>query len=142
MNESKQASPTDDAALISGRRAFIQHSIGAISALMLPAATFAQSTSGENASRTGDRPSPASYRIDPEIKTTVERMISFPIDLRGLAANQLSDVAKYDAFGYGAWAYGPGLPVVQRNDIMPAGYRNPQPATVAKLAHFFTISDQ
>ena len=141
VNESKQTNPVGDAVLISGRREFIQHSIGALSALMLPAVTFAQSPTGDKASPALARPSPAPYPIEPEVKTTVDRMISFPGELRGLAANQLDDVAKYDAFGYGAWAFGPGLPVVQRTDVMPAGYRNPQPATIAKLAHFFTISD-
>ena len=91
MNESKQTNPVGDAVLISGRREFIQHSIGALSALMLPAVTFAQSPTGDKASPALARPSPAPYPIEPEVKTTVDRMISFPGELRGLAANQLDD---------------------------------------------------
>ena len=141
MNAFGQADPIDDDFLVPGRRYFLKHSAGAFGALMLSTGAFAETTSGQNALPTHDRPSPAPYPIAPEVRTTVERMISFPSELRGLAANQLSDVAKYDTFGYGAWAFGPGLPVVQRTDLMPAGYRNPQRAPVAKLAHFFTFSD-
>ncbi|HOE40164.1 MAG TPA: TIGR03768 family metallophosphoesterase [Rhodoferax sp.] len=81
------------------------------------------------------------YLIDSTVTTTTERMISFPYDLQGLSANEIDKVAKYDSFGYGAWTFGTGLPVVQRVDLMPVGYHNPNPKRNKKFANFFTFSD-
>lgn len=85
-------------------------------------------------------PAPSPYLIDPVVKTTAERMISFRYDLTDLAPNELDEVSKYDEFGYGDWTYvEPGLPVEPRNDLMRQPYT--YPTHTNKLLNFFTFSD-
>ena len=99
------------------------------------------------------------YPIDATAATTLQRMISFPITMSavttnllattppspngspGLAATQLNQVAQYDALGYGAWSFGSPLPMVQRPDIMPAGFSNPTPTRITRFLNFFSFSD-
>lgn len=85
-------------------------------------------------------PAPSPYLIDPVVKTTAERMISFRNDLTGLAPNEIDKVSKYDDFGYGDWTYvEPGLPVEPRDDLMKQPYTYPTHSN--KLLNFFTFSD-
>lgn len=119
-----------------GRRDFLRYSLGSFAVVSSGAMTFGCGGSD------GVVAEPAKpYLIDSTVTTTTERMISFPYNLQGLAANEIDKVAKYDAFGYGAWTFGAGLPIVQRVDIMPAGYNNPMPKRNKKFANFFTFSD-
>lgn len=81
------------------------------------------------------------YPIDANVSTTAQRMLSFPMDITGLTAKELSKVSQYSTLGYGKWTYGAGLPVVQRTDIMRAGYANPSPARTKKFLNFFAFTD-
>jgi len=118
-----------------GRQDFLPSGIGSLATLPMGS----PSLTGGNSHAT---PAPAAkpYLIDPVVKTTAERMISFRYDLRGLAPNDLDQIAKYDSFGYGDWQYvDTGLPVVQRNDLIGADYTFPTRSK--KLLNFFTFSD-
>jgi len=116
-----------------GRRDFLRYSLGSFAVFSTGTLTFGCG---------GGEAEPAKpYLIDSTVTTTTERMISFPYDLQGLAANAIDKVAKYDNFGYGTWTFGAGLPIVQRVDLMPAGYNNPTPTRNKKLSNFFTFSD-
>lgn len=90
------------------------------------------------------------YPIEPTAATTLQRMIAFPYNPssgkspnggQALAKTQLSQVAQYDALGYGTWSFGSPLPMVQRTDIMPAGYSNPTPTRITRFMNFFSFSD-
>lgn len=114
-----------------GRRGFLRYSLG----------SFAMVSTGSILGGCGGSDPLQSYRIDTTVVPTTERMVSFPYDLHGLAANEIDKVAKYDDFGYGAWTFAAGLPIVPRLDLMPGGYSNPMPTRRQKLARFFTFSD-
>lgn len=64
----------------------------------------------------GDSSSAAivSYPIDSNVKTTLDRMLSFPKTLPGLSAPQLREVSQYARYGYGNWTFGSPLPLQQR----------------------------
>lgn len=81
------------------------------------------------------------YAINPDVQTTLQRMISFPFIMAGLKPNELSHTELYEKYGYGSWSYGAPLPLVLRNDIMPAAYTNATPERNRQLIRFFTISD-
>jgi len=101
------------------------------------------------------------YPIHSTVKTTAERMISFPYILGdlppndpastpalspngsdGLRITELFNVPLYDSKGYGEWEYIDwALPIKQRTDIMPTDY-NPTSVTKAtKLLNFFAMTD-
>lgn len=83
-----------------------------------------------------------SYPIDAPAVTTRERMLSFPDHLSpGLERTQLDQVPRYGDFGYGVWSFGSGLPVMERLDLMPDGYRRPADGPAARLSRFFAFSD-
>lgn len=116
-----------------GRRDFLRYSLGSF--VMVSTGGLVAACGGSDAS-----PAPAPYLIDPDVKTTAERMVSFRYDLQGLAANEIDKVSKYDDFGYGDWKYvDVGLPVVKRNDLLGDSYVFP--AHSKKLLNFFTFSD-
>jgi len=82
------------------------------------------------------------YPIAKPAVTTRERMIAFtPSRTPGLRADELSQVWRYKDFGYGAWSYGSGLPVVQRLDLMAPDYSKPAGAARTRLLRFFAFSD-
>jgi metallophosphoesterase (TIGR03768 family) len=84
---------------------------------------------------------PKQYPITTPVVTTRERMLAFPVSLTpGLTKTELRQVSRYKALGYGEWTYGSGLPVVQRTDLMPAGYKKPD-AAPTRLLRFFSFSD-
>lgn len=69
-------------------------------------------------------------------------MLSFPQTLTpGLEINELPAVSRYAEFGYGEWTFGSGLPVMERLDLMPAGYVRPEKAEKLRLARFFSFAD-
>lgn len=118
-----------------GRRDFLRYSLGSF--VMVSTGTLAVGCGGSDIS---PPPAPSPYLIDPVVKTTAERMVSFRYDLQGLAANEIDKVSKYGDFGYGDWKYvDVGLPVVQRNDLIGTSYVFP--ARNKKLVNFFTFSD-
>ncbi len=131
-NDSKKA-PDFSVQSDVGRRDFLRYSLGSF--VMVSSGTLITACGGSDSSPLP----PAPYPIDPVVKTTAERMISFPYDLQGLAANEIDKVAKYDDFGYGAWTFGAGLPVVPRTDLIGSSYV--APTRSKKLANFFTFSD-
>lgn len=117
-----------------GRRDFLRYSLGSF--VMVSTGSLVSGCGGSD----GSPLSPASYPIDPEVKTTAERMISFRYDLTGLVANEIDKVNKYKDFGYGEWKYvDVGLPIVRRNDLIGDAYTFP--ARGKKLVNFFTFSD-
>lgn len=118
-----------------GRRDFLRYSLGSFAVVSTGAMTFGCGGSDAAAS-----PEVKPYPIDPVVKTTAERMISFRYDLQGLAANEIDKVSRYDDFAYGDWKYvDVGLPVVPRTDLIGSSYV--APTRGKKLVNFFTFSD-
>lgn len=131
----KNPRPTPDFRIRSdlGRRDFLRYSLGSF--VMVSTGSMALGCGGSDAAA-----APAPYLIDPVVKTTAERMVSFRYDLTGLAPNEIDKVSKYDDFGYGEWTYvDAGLPVVKRKDLVGDSYVWPTHAK--KLVNFFTFSD-
>jgi metallophosphoesterase (TIGR03768 family) len=86
-------------------------------------------------------PAPERYPIDPEVRTTLDRMISFPRALSpGLAKDQLDQIQRYAELGYGEWTFGAGLPLIRRTDLLPNDSVDPA-GRISRLARFFSISD-
>lgn len=135
------------------RRDFLKYTAGAFACMSMGSWSTLAFASG------GDTQYIVGYPIDSTVVTTSQRMLSFPLTLSpvttnllpappanpkggpGLGAAQLSQVSQYSALGYGDWNFGAPLPVVQRTDIMPGGYNNPNPKRKIRLAKFFSISD-
>lgn len=144
--------PSDDLKMVRGitRRDFIKQTAGTLACLSLSSLTFGF---------TGGQAQPSGYPIDSTVLTTLQRMLSFPLTMSpvppnlmptppdspngkpGLAVTQLNHISQYDELGYGAWTFGPPLPLIQRTDIMPAGYANHAPLRINQLLNFFTITD-
>ena len=82
---------------------------------------------------------PAGYAIASDIQTTAQRTI-VPGAKPATAIN-LWEISKYGQYGYGNWAYGPGLPHDRRFDLLPASYGGAAVTKKTKLLNFFTISD-
>ena len=137
------------------RRDFLKYTAGTIGYISL-ASLGLGSLSG--CGSTGSQSQILSYPIDPNVVTTLQRMISFPIYLYtdgnsttnplnpdksgpGLTMPQLQDVSQYGALGYGTWEFGAPLPMQTRTDIMPQGYSLPANNTTVQFVNFFTISD-
>jgi len=118
------------------RRTFLKYSAGTVGAISLGSLTFG---CGGGSSDSGAA-AIASYPIDSNVKTTLDRMLSFPASLPGLSASRLREVAQYAKYGYGNWTFGSPLPMKQRpTDIMPVGYSVPTRKT--KLLNFFAFTD-
>lgn len=119
-------------ARFSGRRTFLKSSAAFLGATSL-AALGAPKAWADVAKR---------YPIDAPVVTTRERMLSFPQTLTpGLEKHELPDISRYDEFGYGKWSFGSGLPVMERLDLMPAGYARPGNAEKTRLLRFFSFAD-
>jgi metallophosphoesterase (TIGR03768 family) len=76
-----------------------------------------------------------------KVATTLERTIvpdPIPADAEKVLPYEL---ARYEANGYGAWSYGPGLPAERRLDLMPAGYDGTAAGSASRLLRFFAITD-
>ena len=138
------------------RRDFLKYTAGTIGYISL-ASLGLGSLSGCGSSG-GSQTQIQSYPIDPNVVTTLQRMISFPIYLYtdgnnpakplnpdksgpGLTMPELQDVSQYGALGYGTWTFGAPLPAQTRTDIMSSGYALPASNTTLKFVNFFTISD-
>ena len=124
------------------RRAFVERSVGAAACAYL--ATLNTGCGDDGGATRVPR-----YPIDSTVATTAERTLSFSIPPKisqpgsgtGLCPTELPLVTQYRKYGYGTYAYGAGLPVEQRFDLMPAGYRNPTPVRLQRIAHFFAMTD-
>ena len=79
------------------------------------------------------------YPIASDVLTTRQRTI-MP-DPTPSKTILLSEVSKYNQYGYGAWKDGKGIDDGKRLDIMPTGYTGASAARKAKLLNFFTITD-
>jgi metallophosphoesterase (TIGR03768 family) len=111
---------------------------------------------------------PGGYPIDSTVVKTTERMISFPYIAASAAPqpghmpqpgdaafpasspsggtaltwDQLCQITDYDRLGYSKWIYVDWpLPLVQRTDIMPAGYNAASVTPKARLINFFAMTD-
>ena len=119
------------------RRLFMQYSIGSI------VMSYSGWCLGEK------NETFTTYKIDSEVKTTVERMLSFsipelvksPVSGKGLASTELHCVDQYKKYQYGNYIYGPGLPIERRFDLMPVGYKTKGIERLHRFSSFFTISD-
>jgi len=82
-----------------------------------------------------------SYPIAADVFTTLQKTVS-PVAL-SLITTQIpvADLTLYEVFGYSAWQEGPGLPLVKRTDIMPAGYTGASTTNTGRLLNFFTMTD-
>lgn len=127
----------DKSVLSFSRRLFMKYSIGSI----------VMSYSGWNFAATNTTFS--TYPIDEDVKTTVDRMITFPMPKfvkepnsgQGLARTELHHVNQYSQYGYGSYAYSSGLPIERRFDLMPDGYKGDQIDRIHCISSFFTMSD-
>jgi len=83
----------------------------------------------------------ASYPIDSEVFTTVERTI-VPVPIPSSAPKvPIHELAKYSQYGYGVWQYGEGLDYEKRLDLMPAAYDHSAVTESIRLLNFFTMTD-
>lgn len=116
----------------SSRRTFLKSSVACLGAASL-GGFGARSVWAEELRR---------YPIETPAVTTRERMLAFPEGFTpGLEKHELPLLSRYDEFGYGAWSFGAGLPVVERLDLMPAGYVRPAGGQKTRLSRFFSFAD-
>ncbi|MBI5594429.1 MAG: TIGR03768 family metallophosphoesterase [Deltaproteobacteria bacterium] len=82
-----------------------------------------------------------SYPISADVFTTLQKTVS-PVAL-SLITTQIpvADLTLYEVFGYSAWQEGPGLSLVKRTDIMPAGYSGASAMNAGRLLNFFSMTD-
>ena len=117
--------------VLSTRRAFLQSS-AAVRRRRFAGSAARRAGMGRRAQALSDRDARCSPRS--------ERMLAFPVSLTpGLKKTELNQVSRYKEFGYGEWSFGSGLPIVQRTDLMPAGYQKPASAAKTRLLEFFSI---
>jgi metallophosphoesterase (TIGR03768 family) len=79
------------------------------------------------------------YPIAADVSTTLQRTI-IPGPKPSVTI-RLDELSKYAQYGYGTWAFGPGLPFDKRLDIMPALYAGSAVTKKVKLLNFFTMTD-
>ena len=139
------------------RRDFIKFTAETAACLSLGTLIF-----GYDSSSAGSIPG---YPIDSIVVKTTERMISFPYTPASkpaipgqmpsppdppyspnggtaLSWDQLCRIQAYDRLGYGKWTYvNSPLPVVQRTDIMPNGYKAETVSKKKRLLNFFAMTD-
>ena len=107
--------------------------------LLLVLSAFLSSGCGSSESSRGG--TPAGYPIDSRVVTTVIRTV-VPDEIPQSADKIFPyEVARYGENGYGAWHYGPGVPLTKRLDLMPTGYQDGAVVPGKRLLHFFSITD-
>jgi metallophosphoesterase (TIGR03768 family) len=143
------------------RRDFMKYSAGTVACLSLGSLPYGCGSSN-------DAPQVPGYPIDSTVVKTTERMIAFPYIAASAAPqpghmpqpgdpafpasspnggtaltwDQLCQVPEYDRLGYGKWIYVDWpLPLVQRTDIMPAGYNAVPVTKKTRLMNFFAMTD-
>lgn len=127
-----------------GRRHFMQYSFTVVAGLSMPG--FIVGCGGSGADSALPR-----YSIDPaRVRKTNEQMLAFDYSTAtidslnsgvGLHPTELSQVQKYDRFGYGRYRIGNGLPVVPRYDLLADSASYTAPIRSRKLANFFAMTD-
>lgn len=80
-----------------------------------------------------------SYAIAPEVFTTLQYTV-VP-GAKPAVSIHLSEVARFEQYGYGHWALGNALAAETRTDLMPALYDATTVSKKTKLLSFFTITD-
>jgi len=146
------------------RREFMKYSAGTVACLSLGSLPYGCGSSN-------DAPPVAGYPIDGTVVKTTERMIDFPYIAASAAPqpgqmpgpadppdpafpasspnggtaltwDKLCQIQDYDRLGYGKWIYVDWpLPLVERTDIMPAGYKAESVTPKRKLLNFFAMTD-
>ncbi len=76
-----------------------------------------------------------------KIATTLERTIVPDPVSAGAEKILPCELAKYEANGYGAWSYGPGLAAERRFDLMPVGHGGTAAGSGSRLLRFFAFTD-
>ncbi|MGD7034273.1 TIGR03768 family metallophosphoesterase [Methylotuvimicrobium buryatense] len=82
----------------------------------------------------------ASYPIDSDVYTTLDRTIKPEPTSGAILPEYLNRISEYDQNGYGVWSYGEALVCEQRFDIMGV-YNPPESNHPTTLLRFFSISD-
>lgn len=124
-----ESCPTTQAGFELTRRDFLKYSAWtAFATVAFPSLTF----SADNLLEIG-------YPISSDVKTTLDRMLSFSMSSNAFTVTDLPKVSEYQNYGYGYWTYGVPLPMKKRLDLMPSGYRAVKNAR--QLLHFFAITD-
>jgi len=128
---------TDDAVMNHNltRRDFIKISAGTAACLTLGSFSLVSHSEARTS------PAISRYPISSQVFTTRHKTISFDISLKGLKQTELSQVSRYQQYGYGTWTYGGPLLPELRTDIMPTGYTAEAGIKKKKLLHFFAITD-
>jgi metallophosphoesterase (TIGR03768 family) len=98
-------------------------------------------SSGCNSSEGNGTLGAPGYPIDSTVVTTALQTIAFPTLTAGLQKYELSQIARYADYGYGAWTPGPGLASDPRFDLMPPTYASASVKQRQQLLHFFTFTD-
>jgi metallophosphoesterase (TIGR03768 family) len=137
MNKSSAKAKIANSEFDISRRSFIKYSVGNI-VLTYSGFSFSALAKGY-----------ATYPIADEVKTTIDRVLSFPIPKKikkpgigkGLAPVELHCVDQYSKYGYGESTYAAGLPIEQRFDLMPKGYKAADINRLIRFSSFFTMSD-
>jgi hypothetical protein len=81
------------------------------------------------------------YPIASDVLTTLQRTV-VPDPVPSSAEKIYPyEVSKYEKNGYGKWHYGPGLPYVERLDLMSNNYNATPNNNTTELLRFFTISN-
>jgi metallophosphoesterase (TIGR03768 family) len=149
----------DDVTLVRGvtRRDFMKFTGGTIACVSLGSLITGCGSSTSQVAVAG-------YPIDSMVVKTTERMISFPYTASSKAPTpgvmpdpadpakspnggsaltwkNLDHVADYEKLGYGVWEFGWPLAIVQRADIMPAGYDPTSASPQKRLLNFFAMTD-
>jgi metallophosphoesterase (TIGR03768 family) len=87
----------------------------------------------------------SSCKVDEKIQpsatyySTVDKTI-IPM-AKPAAVSKINDPADFIKKGYGAWQFGPGIPIEKRMDLMPTGYDATSVTSAARLLRFFTMTD-
>ena len=119
------------------RRDFVKYSAGTVASLYMGTLI-----TGCGSSSPGAGVQVTGYAIDGTVSTTADRMLSFPYTPAATPpVERLSQLSKYDQYGYGAWTFGAPLPIVPRKDLMPGGDAYQTPARNRQLLNFFAITD-
>lgn len=138
------------------RREFIKCTAGTVACVSLGSLTYGCGSSNGTAI--------TSYPIDSTVVKTTERMVAFPYTPAtnpitagtmpsppdplyspkggtALTWDKLSKITDYETLGYGLWAYGWPLAVVQRTDIMPGTFNAAAVTRKKRLLNFFAMTD-
>ena len=117
------------------RRSFIKLSTGTVACVSLGSLFNGCGSSGS-------APTIASYPIDANVYTTLQKTVKLSQTFsETIAPQNLQNIPEYDSKGYGVWGDGGPLAPELRTDIMPLGYALPTSNSASTLLRFFAITD-